>query len=249
MEGLTSTSTPMSASRFWNRRIPLAREGDFRQLDLRRFRIAARCLCPALCPPESRAIRRCREVPQRTPHAAARVRSQPPARACPSSSGRACGTIPSRAFTGSRCPVTEAIYCDAGAIVAYGEHVRRFLPQARGVGAEKIFVARQAVDPEGFAAVPLAGGSARHLLFVGQPKEYKGIAELLAAWSGIRKPGAACALSGTVRSSLVSGLRSRRTRGSSPCGSIGSGASSTRRCTADDPSSARMLWAPQRAAS
>jgi len=86
-------------------------------------------------------------------------------------------------------PLTEAIYRDAGAIVAYGEHVRRFVVETRGVEPDKVFVAGQAVEPERFAALP-ANGDAGRVLFVGQLKEYKGVAELLAAWSRVEAPGA-----------------------------------------------------------
>jgi hypothetical protein len=41
-----------------------------------------------------------------------------------------------------------------------------------------------------FGAVPAPNGDTQDLLFVGQLKEYKGITELLAAWSGVQVAGA-----------------------------------------------------------
>jgi glycosyltransferase involved in cell wall biosynthesis len=87
-------------------------------------------------------------------------------------------------------PLTEAIYRQAGAIVGYGEHVRRFVLRTPGVAPTKVFVAGQAVEPETFAAVPPANGDSNRVLFVGQLKHAKGIADLLAAWAGIDEPEA-----------------------------------------------------------
>lgn len=176
--------------RFWNSQIPLARQGDFHEVDLRRFRIAGQMVMPGVLP---------RLNPGRYD---AVVKSLNGRLMLPLSyAGSRLRGLPFVLWTGmwhhprSRfhrvsLPVTEAIYRDAGSIVAYGEHVRRFLLQTRGVGADKVFVAGQAVDPERFAAVPAGDGSARCVLFVGQLKEYKGIAVLLEAWSGIEHPGA-----------------------------------------------------------
>ena len=47
-------------------------------------------------------------------------------------------------------PLTRRIYRDADAVVAYGEHARRFIARWRGHD-EDIFIAPQAVEPELFA--------------------------------------------------------------------------------------------------
>src|SRR4029453_13687650 len=54
---------------------------------------------------------------------------------------------------------THHIYRFVEAIVAYGEHVKRFLETVPGVEPDKIFVAGQAVEPERFVGVtPLPNG-------------------------------------------------------------------------------------------
>ena len=47
-------------------------------------------------------------------------------------------------------PLTRHIYRDADAVVAYGEHARRFVARIRGHD-DDMFVAPQAVEPELFA--------------------------------------------------------------------------------------------------
>jgi glycosyltransferase involved in cell wall biosynthesis len=83
--------------------------------------------------------------------------------------------------------VTEALYRNVDAIVAYGDHVKRFLTEVPGVGPEKIFVAGQAVEPGRFTSVePRRDGAAAEVLFIGQLKEYKGVMPLLDAWDRVR---------------------------------------------------------------
>jgi len=89
-------------------------------------------------------------------------------------------------------PVTRHIYRHADAVVAYGEHVRRYVAGIRGHD-EDIFVAPQSVEPELFArevgaeertrfrsAHALGNGAV--VLYVGRLIEEKGIAVLLEAW-------------------------------------------------------------------
>jgi glycosyltransferase involved in cell wall biosynthesis len=91
---------------------------------------------------------------------------------------------------------THHIYRSVEAIVAYGEHVKRFLSTVPGVDPGKVFVAGQAVNPERFAAVePVRNGSA-DVLFIGQFEERKGVADLLEAFATIDDPGARLRLVG-----------------------------------------------------
>jgi glycosyltransferase involved in cell wall biosynthesis len=89
-------------------------------------------------------------------------------------------------------PVTRQIYRDADAVIAYGEHVRRFVANARG-SADRVFVAPQSVEPELFArtvtVAELDAFRALHqlppgpcVLFVGRLVPEKGTAVLLDAW-------------------------------------------------------------------
>ncbi len=80
-------------------------------------------------------------------------------------------------------PMMEAIYRGADAIVAYGDHVRRFALETPGVVPEKVFVAGQAVESGRFEAVqPERNPAVPEILFVGQLKEYKGVPYLLDAF-------------------------------------------------------------------
>jgi glycosyltransferase involved in cell wall biosynthesis len=93
-------------------------------------------------------------------------------------------------------PLTRRIYRDADAVIAYGEHVRRFVARARG-SAGGVFVAPQSVEPELFArevsAAEIESFRARHqlhpgpcVLFVGRLVPEKGIAVLAEAWRRVR---------------------------------------------------------------
>jgi glycosyltransferase involved in cell wall biosynthesis len=89
-------------------------------------------------------------------------------------------------------PVTRRIYRHADAVVAYGEHVRRFVAGIRGHD-DDVFVAPQAVEAELFARPvtddELAAFRARHalpagpfVLYTGRLVEAKGVDVLARAW-------------------------------------------------------------------
>jgi glycosyltransferase involved in cell wall biosynthesis len=80
-------------------------------------------------------------------------------------------------------PLTHGVYRGAESIVAYGDHVKRFLAGVPGVDPAKVYVAGQAVDPTRFEGVESTPNDRTHVLFVGQFKEYKGITPLLDAFS------------------------------------------------------------------
>jgi glycosyltransferase involved in cell wall biosynthesis len=93
-------------------------------------------------------------------------------------------------------PVVDRIYRRADAVVAYGEHVKRFVVERRGHG-EDVFVAPQAVEPELFArsvsdeeiqgfrdAEQLGDGPL--VLYVGRLVPEKGVDVLLEAWNRVR---------------------------------------------------------------
>ena len=94
-------------------------------------------------------------------------------------------------------PVTRRIYRHADAVVAYGEHVRRFVAGIRGRD-DDVFVAPQSVEPELFGAVipetEIAAFRARHsldperpiVLYAGRLVHEKGVDVLLAAWRSVK---------------------------------------------------------------
>ncbi len=89
-------------------------------------------------------------------------------------------------------PLTRHIYRDADAVIAYGEHVRRFVAAIRGRD-DDVFVAPQSVEPELFArsvsAEEIASFRTRHglgegplAIYVGRLVGEKGVGVLLDAW-------------------------------------------------------------------
>ncbi|HWC85177.1 MAG TPA: glycosyltransferase family 4 protein [Solirubrobacteraceae bacterium] len=93
-------------------------------------------------------------------------------------------------------PLVRHIYRDADAVIAYGEHVRRFVARARAT-ADGVFVAPQSVERELFARAvseaEIDAFRARHgipagpcILFVGRLVPEKGTGVLLEAWGRVR---------------------------------------------------------------
>ncbi len=90
-------------------------------------------------------------------------------------------------------PMTRLLYRQSEAIVAYGEHVKRFLVLDQNVDPSKIFVAGQAVDGTLFESAAKQRPELpqqREAVFVGQLEERKGIRDLLSAFSRISEPDA-----------------------------------------------------------
>jgi glycosyltransferase involved in cell wall biosynthesis len=95
-------------------------------------------------------------------------------------------------------PVTRRIYRHADAVIAYGEHVRRFVAEIRGHD-DDVFVAPQTVEPELFARAvedqEIAAfreahqlGSEPLVLYVGRLVPEKGVGVLLDAWPRVNSP-------------------------------------------------------------
>ncbi len=95
-------------------------------------------------------------------------------------------------------PITRHIYRHADAVIAYGEHVRRFVADVRGSDSD-VFVAPQSVEPELFAREVSDGeieafrtrhglGSGPLVLYAGRLVAEKGIEVLSAAWPQVSGP-------------------------------------------------------------
>ena len=92
-------------------------------------------------------------------------------------------------------PVTRHIYRHADAVIAYGEHARRFVARIRGRDSD-VFVAPQSVEPELFgrrvSADEIVAFRAAHqlgdgplVLYAGRLVPEKGVGVLLDAWSRV----------------------------------------------------------------
>ena len=105
-------------------------------------------------------------------------------------------------------PVVRYIYRHSDAIVAYGEHVKRYLV-SEGVDAERIFVAPHAVDnttygrtvPESATAalretLGISSGT-KIVLFLGRLDHLKGLSYLIEAFASIGNGGSVLVLAGT----------------------------------------------------
>jgi glycosyltransferase involved in cell wall biosynthesis len=96
-------------------------------------------------------------------------------------------------------PATRHIYRHADSVLAYGEHVRRFVARMRG-REDDVFVAPQSVELELFARTvspaEITDFRERHaipagplVLYAGRLVAEKGIEVLLDAWAGANSPG------------------------------------------------------------
>jgi glycosyltransferase involved in cell wall biosynthesis len=171
--------------RYWNRKIPLVSSGDFRRVELRRYRVAGQAVMPGLALRLQRgrydAVVKSLNGKLMLPivYGASRARH------LPFVLWTGMWHHPQTAFHRATEPLTRHVYRSAGAIVAYGEHVKRFLVATGDVDPHKVFVAGQAVEPERFAAVRPINSGAAEVLFVGQFEERKGLAELLDAFAEV----------------------------------------------------------------
>jgi glycosyltransferase involved in cell wall biosynthesis len=169
--------------RYWNRKLSLVREGDFRRVELRRFRVAGEAVMPGLALELSHhrydAVVKSLNGKLMVPIVYLGSR----ARGVPFVLWTGMWHHPETTFHRLTRPATERVYRSADAVVAYGEHVKRFVAQTPGVDPRKVYVAGQAVERERFTAVrPLRDGRAE-VLFVGQFEERKGLTYLLDAFA------------------------------------------------------------------
>jgi glycosyltransferase involved in cell wall biosynthesis len=89
-----------------------------------------------------------------------------------------------RPFDSLTRPLANAAYRRADAIVAYGDHVKRYLAAGPRVDPGNVFVAGQAVDGSRFESIP-RDGPGDDVLFVGRFEPSKGLDDLLAAFRAL----------------------------------------------------------------
>jgi glycosyltransferase involved in cell wall biosynthesis len=182
--------------RYWNRKIPLVGSGDFRRVELRRFRVAGQAVMPGVAPRllsgRYDAVVKSLNGKLMLPivYGASRVRR------VPFVLWTGMWHHPVTQFHRVTHALTRQVYRSSGAIVAYGEHVKRFVVDEAGVEADKVFVAGQAVEPERFVSVQPARNGAVQVLFVGQFEERKGLPDLLDAFAAVPEPSARLCLVG-----------------------------------------------------
>jgi glycosyltransferase involved in cell wall biosynthesis len=123
-------------------------------------------------------------------------------------------------------PLTRRIYRDADAVIAYGEHVRRFVARTRGT-TDGVFVAPQSVEPELFARsvseAEITAFRTRHdlppgpcVLFAGRLVPEKGTAVLLEAWRQLRTPATLVVVGGGPLANAVRATPGARLLGPLP---------------------------------
>jgi glycosyltransferase involved in cell wall biosynthesis len=123
-------------------------------------------------------------------------------------------------------PVTRHIYRHADAVIAYGEHVRRFVAGIRGRD-DDVFVAPQAVEPDLFrrhigedevaafrSEHDLGGGPL--VLYAGRLVAEKGIEVLATAWPQVRGDATLVLVGDGPLSALAAGLPRSRSIGPLP---------------------------------
>jgi glycosyltransferase involved in cell wall biosynthesis len=171
--------------RYWNRKIPLVETGDFRRVELRRYRVAGQAVMPRL--PVELSPRRYDAVVKslngRLMLPAVYLASR--SRGMPFVLWTGMWHHPQTPFHRATRALTEHVYSSSGAIVAYGEHVKRFVVDTAGIDPAKVYVAGQAVDPERFASVQPSRNGSAEVLFVGQFEERKGVSHLLGAFAAL----------------------------------------------------------------
>jgi glycosyltransferase involved in cell wall biosynthesis len=169
--------------RFWNRKLPLVTEGEFRRIDLPRYRIAGQPVMPGVA---RRILAGRYDAVIKSPNGKIMlplVYGSAKARGIAFVLWTGMWMHPATTFHRASKPLMEGIYRGADAIVVYGEHVRRFVLETRGVDPGKVFVAGQAVEGERFASVPpVRDAGVAEVLYVGQFEERKGLRYLLDAF-------------------------------------------------------------------
>jgi glycosyltransferase involved in cell wall biosynthesis len=182
--------------RYWNQRLPIEREGDFRRVPLRRVQVLGQPLLPGLAgrltPARYDAVIVGLTGRLMVPFAYAVAA----ARKLPFVLWTGVWHHPETRFHQATQRVVDRVYRGSDAILVYGDHVRRALAAVPRLDDAKIFTAGQPVDASRFS-LQAAPGRSRELVFVGLLAEHKGIRDLLRAFADVRVPGASLTIVGS----------------------------------------------------
>jgi glycosyltransferase involved in cell wall biosynthesis len=123
-------------------------------------------------------------------------------------------------------PVTRRIFRQSEAVLAYGEHVRRFVASIRGRDSD-LFVAPQSVEPELFRRTVSAGevgafraahglGDGPLVLYAGRLVAEKGVDVIASAWPTVRGDATLLVVGDGPLAQRVAGLPRTRSLGALP---------------------------------
>jgi glycosyltransferase involved in cell wall biosynthesis len=171
--------------RWQNKAIAAQPGGDYRRVDVRRYRLAGQPVAPGVA---ARLSRRRYDAVVKSLNGKLMlplIYTTAKMRGVPFVLWSEMWHHPTTRVHRCSRPLTEAIYRGADAIVASGDHVKRFVTAVHGVDSAKVFVSGQAVDPSPFERVNPVRAGPPEVLFVGQFKAYKGIDVLLDAWEAV----------------------------------------------------------------
>jgi glycosyltransferase involved in cell wall biosynthesis len=181
--------------RWHNKALKAEHDGDYRRVDMWRTRVAGQAVMPGIALALSRrrydAVVKSLNGKLMLPltYIAAKWRG------VPFVLWTGMWHHPTTPFHRRTRALTEAVYRNSAAIVAYGEHVKRFVCATPGVSPEKVFVAGQAVDGSRLERVQPSRAEP-DVLFIGQFKQYKGVGCLLDAFDLLDGSGARLRLVG-----------------------------------------------------
>lgn len=171
--------------------IPAVWEGNYRRVDLPRYRVGGEPIMPGIL---KRLLARHYQAVVKSPNGKAML----PLTYAAAKTSRTGFVLWSGMWLHPRStvhrlsrPLMESIYRGSDAIVTYGDHVKRFVLETPRVDPAKIYVAGQAVNGENFEAVsPKRETAPPEILYVGQFKEFKGLPYLFDAFESITDTGA-----------------------------------------------------------
>ena len=176
--------------RYWNRKIPLVRDGDFRRIELRRYRVGGQAFMPGVAltlhPRRYDAVVKSLNGKVMLP--LVYVASRP--RGLPFVLWTGMWYHPRTRFHRVTRPLTGTSTA-APTRSSPTASTSRASCSSVDVEPSKVFVAGQAVEADRFTAVQPGAQRRAEVLFIGQFEARKGVSDLLDAFAAARRPRAA----------------------------------------------------------